>query len=344
MLDGGGFCRSAGSGESAVFPLVSAVIPTRNRPRLVLRSVRSALNQTYSNLEVIVVVDGTDLDTVNTLEALDEHRLRIISLEENVGVAEARNIGACRAKGEWVALLDDDDEWLTEKIARQVDLIENAHPDTNFVACRHQEADTAVSRYLPPRFPRHDENWSEYICCNNSMFLPSSWLIRSDFMRSLPFDRGVSLCEDIFWLLRARASNRIIPEFLEDVLVVFHNDNDPTKRLSRNPNWEIVYRWVVTNRKGLLTPKAFTYFLVHFCLPRAKLSRTPLRDSLRVLSTAVSMGKCDLRLCALAAAHVCLTTRMRKRLRDFYETVMYRLKQPTNGAHCRPVSDLDSDL
>jgi glycosyltransferase involved in cell wall biosynthesis len=327
-----------------VFPLVSAVIPTRNRPRLVLRAVNSVLNQTYSNCEVIVVVDGPDPDTVKTLEVLDEPRLRVIALGENVGVAEARNIGVCHARGEWVALLDDDDEWLNEKIARQVDLVDNAHPDTNFVACRHEEADMGVTRYLPKRFPGPDENWSEYICCENSLFLPSSWLIRTDLLRSLPFDRGVNLCEDIFWLLRVRASQRIIPAFLEYVLVIFHNDHFATKRLSGNSNWEVVYRWVVTNQKTLLTPKAFAYFLIRFCLPRAKRSRTPLRDSLLVLSTAASVGRFDLRLCALAAAHACLTPRMRRRLRDLYQIVMNRLKQPATMVIGDPVSDLDSKI
>src|ERR1700761_5560426 len=112
-------------------PLVTAVIPTRNRPELVLRAVRSALGQTYSNLEVVVVVDGPDPATVAALEELRDPRVRTIALSRNVGGSEARNVGAREARGEWIALLDDDDEWLPEKLEKQMALAEAslfAHP------------------------------------------------------------------------------------------------------------------------------------------------------------------------------------------------------------------------
>src|ERR1700758_1632604 len=98
-------------------PLVSAVIPTRNRPDLVCRAVRSALAQTYPNIEVIVVIDGPDPVSFASLEVLGDPRIRIIALKESVGGSEARNTGAREAKGSYIALLDDDDEWLPEKIA-----------------------------------------------------------------------------------------------------------------------------------------------------------------------------------------------------------------------------------
>ena len=121
-------------------PLVSAVIPTRNRPHLVGRAVHSALNQTYACLEIIVVVDGPDSVTQDALAAIRDSRLRVIVLEKNVGVAEARNIGVRRANGDWIALLDDDDEWLPNKIARQIAELTSAAPGTNFTACRCREA------------------------------------------------------------------------------------------------------------------------------------------------------------------------------------------------------------
>lgn len=93
--------------------LVSVVIPTRNRPHLLLdRALRSALTQTLSNIEVIVVVDGPDPATLQTLHGITDPRLRVVALPENLGGAEARNVGVRHARAEWVALPDDDDEWL----------------------------------------------------------------------------------------------------------------------------------------------------------------------------------------------------------------------------------------
>ena len=95
-------------------PVVSAVIPTRNRPELLCRAVRSVLSQTIRDIECIVVIDGPDMATVNALREIADARLSVMELPENVGGCEARNLGARAAKGEWVALLDDDDEWLPQ--------------------------------------------------------------------------------------------------------------------------------------------------------------------------------------------------------------------------------------
>ena len=101
-------------------PLVSVVIPTRNRSGLVVRAVSSALAQTYGDIEVIVVVDGPDQGTAEALERVNDPRLKIVQLPESVGGSDARNAGVKAADGAWVAFLDDDDEWLPEKIQKQL--------------------------------------------------------------------------------------------------------------------------------------------------------------------------------------------------------------------------------
>jgi glycosyltransferase involved in cell wall biosynthesis len=120
-------------------PWVSAIIPTRNRPELVRRAVRGVLGQTCEHMEAIVVVDGHDPATMAVLEELHDPRVRVISLEESVGGGEARNIGVAAAAGQWIALLDDDDEWLPEKVSAQL-LLAAQQPDdrvvvvSNFIA------------------------------------------------------------------------------------------------------------------------------------------------------------------------------------------------------------------
>jgi glycosyltransferase involved in cell wall biosynthesis len=98
-------------------PLVSVVIPTRNRSTLLLRAVRSALTQTLREIEVVVVIDGEEgNDSAQALAMLEDSRVRFIALREQVGGAEARNIGIRDARSTWIALLDDDDEWLPSKL------------------------------------------------------------------------------------------------------------------------------------------------------------------------------------------------------------------------------------
>ncbi len=106
--------------------LVTAVIITYKRPLHILeRAIRSALNQTHCNLEIIVVNDNPDdLQSVreigSLIESMKDNRLRYIVHDKNFGACVARNTGIKASKGEYVALLDDDDEWLPEKIESQL--------------------------------------------------------------------------------------------------------------------------------------------------------------------------------------------------------------------------------
>src|ERR1700733_15513911 len=102
--------------------LVSAVIPTRGRPELLRRAVRSALAQTLREIEVVVVIDGEDPVTRLALEelALQDGRLRVVALTASVGGSDARNRGVEAASGEWIAFLDDDDEWHPGEVQDQI--------------------------------------------------------------------------------------------------------------------------------------------------------------------------------------------------------------------------------
>src|SRR5580704_9617287 len=101
-------------------PLVSFIIPTFERPALVLQAVNSAVKQTINDLEIIVVIDGGDSATRAALESLSLPQLRVLPLKEQVGGSRARNEGVVIARGDWIAFLDDDDLWLPQKLERQL--------------------------------------------------------------------------------------------------------------------------------------------------------------------------------------------------------------------------------
>lgn len=116
-------------------PLVSVVIPTHNRPKLLERAVGSILDQTYDNLELLVVDDASDerAELESTFDFDSISAFEYIYLEENRGGAGARNVGLDAATGEYIAFLDDDDEWLPDKIERQVGLFETTSDDVGLV-------------------------------------------------------------------------------------------------------------------------------------------------------------------------------------------------------------------
>jgi glycosyltransferase involved in cell wall biosynthesis len=115
--------------------LVSVVLPTFNREQTLARAVASVLNQSYRDLELIVVDDGSTDRTAEVMAGFDDPRLRYLRLEKNGGASRARNAGLRAAKGEFIAFQDSDDEWLVDKLARQLELARSAGPEPVTVIC-----------------------------------------------------------------------------------------------------------------------------------------------------------------------------------------------------------------
>lgn len=111
-------------------PLVSVVIPVYNREGTIERAVNSVLNQTYTNIELIVVDDGSTDNSLQVVKQLQTEQMKIWE-QVHLGANAARNFGISVAKGEYIAFQDSDDEWLPEKLEKQITyMLEN-----NFEAC-----------------------------------------------------------------------------------------------------------------------------------------------------------------------------------------------------------------
>ncbi|NEP17541.1 MAG: glycosyltransferase [Leptolyngbya sp. SIO4C1] len=136
-------------------PQLSIIIPTHNRPDLLPAAVQSALNQTYSDLEVVVVDDASSPPVCLP----EDRRLRVIRLDQGVGGAGARNVGTQAARGRWVTYLDDDDCLLPNMTELSLAAIENATDESPVAAIsgihKVNERGEVLSTRLPPsRCPR----------------------------------------------------------------------------------------------------------------------------------------------------------------------------------------------
>ena len=103
---------------------VSVIIPVYNKEKYIKRCLESVLNQTYSNLEIVIIDDASTDNSMNIVNGIEDERIKIISLSENRGVSIARNKGIEIATGKYICFLDADDYWILDKIEKQVKMIE----------------------------------------------------------------------------------------------------------------------------------------------------------------------------------------------------------------------------
>jgi len=106
--------------------LVSIVMPAYNSERFIKDSIQSVIDQDYTNWELLIIDDGSKDNTKNIVkEYLNlESRIRLIALDENRGVANARNVGIKEARGRYIAFLDSDDMWYPNKLSRQLQFMQ----------------------------------------------------------------------------------------------------------------------------------------------------------------------------------------------------------------------------
>ena len=115
-------------------PMVSVIIPTYNRAGMITQAIESVLNQTYKNLDVIVVDDNSNDNTENIVKIIQDERLRYYKNSSNLGPSGARNRGILEARGEFISFLDSDDVWVQDKLQKQMSYFEK-HQDVGMVYC-----------------------------------------------------------------------------------------------------------------------------------------------------------------------------------------------------------------
>jgi glycosyltransferase involved in cell wall biosynthesis len=249
--------------------LVSVIVPTVGRPDLVTRAVCSALAQDLKTIEVIVVLDGPSPATAAALGQIEDERLRVLELARRIGLGGARNAGIQEACSEWVAFLDDDDEWLPSKLELQLHTARGSRFPSPIVSCRfiHRRRHGDVVR--PPRAPENGEPMSEYLFCRKRLLtpegtvLPSTILAPTALARRVPFRYAQFAHEGSDWLLRATACEGVGIEFVptREPLAIWHADGTHD-RISDSTDWHTALAWVETNANLLTAPARASFILI----------------------------------------------------------------------------------
>jgi glycosyltransferase involved in cell wall biosynthesis len=258
---------------SSTAPLVSVVVPTFGRPTLLLRALTSVFGQTYETLEVIVVVDGPDEATIAALKNVRDARLRVLVNSRSLAAAGARNIGVDNAKGAWIAFLDDDDEWLPDKLEKQVQCASGR--DDILVSCVSRLATGTRMSIRPESIYDGKSPLDEYLFDRASLRSSIGFIQTSSYFlsRSL-YDRVrfiVGPHDDWDFVLRASKIEKARIEMLPDVLVVVHVD-EQRPSLSTSGTWLASLQWIDSIRP-IVTRRAYSGFCFGVVGPRAARAR-----------------------------------------------------------------------
>lgn len=198
-------------------PLVSVIVPTRNRASLLSRALDSVLRQAFDNIELIVVDDASDDDTSLVIDSYRQRfsKFQYIRNETRHGGAEARNIGISRANGEFIAFLDDDDEWLPGKTSKQLELFARS-PDIGAVTCWYYKIGPKGRKKvrLAPEITFDIMLWENFL----GSF--SLCMVRRTIAKSLTIDPALASGQDWqFWIMLSNITRVAI---LKEYMVNYH--------------------------------------------------------------------------------------------------------------------------
>lgn len=205
----------------------SIIIPTYNRANVIENSIRSVLNQSYTEYELLVVDDGSTDDTESVIESFQDERIRYIKLPENKGVAAARNEGIRQAKYDYIAFQDSDDYWKENKLEKQMAFL-TKHPEIALLYCPYECKKADGSAIIVPNdsIPMSEKqgNIYEYMLRRNTIGTPSVLLRKECLENSGIFNENLTCLED--WEFFLRISKNYEVAFQNEVLVYVNLSSD----------------------------------------------------------------------------------------------------------------------
>src|SRR5712691_1680422 len=152
-------------------PKVSVVIPTHNRAEFLRSAITSVLNQTFQDFEIVIIDDASKDHTQEVIASFNDARIKIIYNQVNKGDAGARNIGIMNSSCKYIAFLDDDDEWLPEKLKIQTYLLDNSPPEIGGVCTGQFTIEKVSGRILSVCNPETNDLSKENFIATSSVLL-----------------------------------------------------------------------------------------------------------------------------------------------------------------------------
>jgi len=206
-------------------PIVSVIIPTYNRAHLIDKAINSVLSQTYQDYEIIIVDDASTDNTKEVVKDFTDSRISYIFHTNNLDISAARNSGIKASQGKYIALLDSDDEWLPEKLDKQINKFEKESLKIGVIYTGSYYIDEKGNQIRKVHVPiKEGYIYEDLLRAGGYLCLSSTLIKRECFKKVGLFDENLPPCEDLDMWIRIAKYYKF--SYIKDLLVAtrIHNN------------------------------------------------------------------------------------------------------------------------
>lgn len=236
--------------------LVSIIIPVYNASETIENTVKSVLNQSYTNFEMIII---DDCSTDNSFEIVDElskrdSRIILHRNKNNLGVAKTRNFGITIAKGEFISFLDSDDIWKSSKLEKQLEYIKQKNADicySSYEMINNNET-SRILRVVPEEINYKNLLKENVICCSTA-------IVKTDLLKKYPFETQFFHEDFVLWLKLLKRGFKAIG--IQESLVIYRKGGRSADKLKACKN-----RWIVYRKSEELSLILSTYYIISYAI------------------------------------------------------------------------------
>ena len=211
---------------------ISVIIPTYNRGKLIIKTLESILNQTYKNIEILVIDDNSNDNTKQKINEIPDNRIRYIKLKKRKGASFARNIGIKKAIGKYIAFQDSDEISHIDKLEKQIkNLIINK---SDFDFCKIILYIKTIKIIFPNKNQEKSIMNNKILdeLCNGNFITTSSILVKRNFIKKYLFDNNFPRLQDYDLVLRMVPNAKV--SYTNEILIDQHYQNDSISSSSKN--------------------------------------------------------------------------------------------------------------
>ena len=222
--------------------LVSVIIPTYNRNKIVKRAIKSVLFQSYQKFEIIIIDDASIDNTEEGIKSIGDERIRYFRNKINIGPGASRNKGIDNAKGKWIAFLDSDDFWLPKKLELQLQAIKKEkHPEKTLLYSRTLCYFDHFFKPYPKKGYDNNKNLLEYFLESKLSIQTSSVLLSRQVKERFSTNRNIRE-DDLEYFLRLK-ENGLQIKMIHPILVIYSKEKDSVKISTSKNKYLPPYFW-----------------------------------------------------------------------------------------------------